>query len=140
MNGRTHLAEALRWSAATDIEWAQVLAAALGMAAPVLLAAAMGQLPLGLAAAVGSLVVSGAGTGSSARVQAQELASVLAPAALALIAAAFAAGHAWLTDAILVVLACTAATIGGYSRPAVAAAMRFVLFLVIIIAVASSVH
>jgi len=138
MHGNDHLAEALRWSTGTEVEWDQGLSAAAGMAVPVLLAAAAGHISLGLAASAGSLVASGVGAGSSAREQAQELASVLAPAALASLAAVLASGHGWLSDAILVVLACAAATLGGYSRPAVAAAMRFVLFLVIIIAVADA--
>ncbi len=138
MNARTHLAEAFRWSKQTEVDLVEVLATGLGMAGPVLLAAAMGHISLGLVASVGSLVVSGAGLGSSTRTQAQALASALVPAALASIAAAYAAGHAWLTDAIVVVLASVAATIGGYSRALAVATVRFVLFLVIILAVADA--
>jgi hypothetical protein len=57
------------------------------------------------------------------------LTAVLAPAAAASLAVMLAAGHGWLTDTGLVMLAFAAATLSGYSRPLARAGMRFVLFL-----------
>jgi hypothetical protein len=118
---------------AAEVALVEALAAAIGMAGPVVLAAALGDLPLGLAAAVGSLMVGGIGGSASAKAQARRLVAALAPAALAALAAILAAGHDGLTNAVLVLLAGAAAAIGGYSRPAAAMTTRFVLFLIITI-------
>lgn len=119
------------------MEWVEVLASGIGMTGPIVLAAAMGRLPLGLMAAVGAMAVSGVGPGASTRAQVQGLALAFSAAVLAAIAAALVAGHGALTDVMVVLIACVAATLGGYSRPMVGAAMRFVLFLVIGVNVAS---
>ena len=133
MDSRAHLAEALHWSRQPEVELVEALAAGLGMAVPLLVAATMGQLAPGLAAAFGSLLASGVGAGTSAKAQARELASTLVIAALAAIAAALAAGRGWLTDTILVGLAMLTAIFGGFSRPSAVAAIRFVLFLIIVV-------
>jgi hypothetical protein len=129
--GRAHVSEMFRWSMETRVEVAEILAAGLGMAGPLLVAAAIGHLQFGLAAAVGALSVSGAAPGSSARDDIQGLVLTLAPAAAAAVAGAMIAGHGWSTDAAMDVLACIAATIGGYSRPFAVATTRFILFLVV---------
>jgi len=133
MDVRAHLAEVLRWSAQSELELVEALAAGLGMAIPLLVAAATGQVALGLAAAFGSLLASGVGAGASAKAQVRELAATLFVAALAAVAAALAAGRGWLTDAILVALAMLTAVFGGFSRPLAIASIRFVLFLIIVV-------
>jgi len=130
-NGKTHLAHVFHWSAEAEIESAEILAAGLGMAGPVLLAALSGHLSLGLMAALGALAVSGAEWGRNAVAQAKGVALAIAPAALACVVAGLIGGRGWLTSAMLVLLACVAATVGGYSRPLAVAATRFVLFLAI---------
>ncbi|MBS0335625.1 MAG: FUSC family protein [Proteobacteria bacterium] len=130
-NGR-HLAEALRWSTEVEVGAAEVLAAGLGMAGPMLVAASRGEFALGMAASLGALAASGVGAGASARFQARALAIAIVPVALAALAAAAIAGHGGYTHALVVALALIASIAGGYSRPYALATMRFVMFLVII--------
>ncbi len=137
-NGKAHLAKALHWSQDVEVEMAEVLASGIGMTVPIVFAAALGQLPLGLTASVGALAVAGVRPGSSPKVQLQGLISAFLVAVAASIAAALVVGNGWLTDVLVILLACVAATIGGYSRPMVAAMMRFVLFLIIISNVAQA--
>lgn len=133
MVGKTHLRAAFYWSGDADVELAQVLAAGLGMGLPVLAAAAIGHLPLGLAASLGSMAVEGVSFGPSATAQLRGLAQAAAPVALAA-AGALAASrmNGWPETAAIVFLAGLAATIGGMSRALAIAAVRFVLFLLII--------
>ncbi|WP_420995732.1 FUSC family protein [Cupriavidus sp. 30B13] len=148
MGEKTHLGKAIHWSAGPRAHAGEMLAAGLGMAAPLLLAGATGHpshLPLGLAAALGSLAIGAgampAGPGStpastpnvpaSAGAQVRQLATLLAPFAAAAAIAAGCAGHGAASDAAVIVLAVAAAAIGGYSRPLAVAATRFVLFLII---------
>lgn len=137
--GKAQMAMIFRWSTEAKIEMAEVLAAGLGMAGPVLLATMSGHLGPGLAAAIGSLAVGGIETASSnIKAQAKSEAAALAPAALAAFLAVLVGGHGWLTDAMLVLLAGVAATIGGYSRFMTATTKRFILFLMIVNAAVSS--
>jgi hypothetical protein len=138
VSGKAHLAAALRWQGEARVEPASILAAALGMAGPVAAGVATGHLPLGLAAAVGGLAVGGASVGPNAKAQVRELGAVLVPAAAAAVAAAAIAGRGPLTDGLLVVLACTAAIAGGYSRATAVATTRFILFLIVTINVAGA--
>lgn len=133
MGGKAHLAEALRWDRGTEVERAEILALGLGMAGPAALGAALGHLPLGLMAAFGGLAAGGVGMAGSARAQLRALGEALWPVALAAILAACAAGHGWLTDAGLVLLAGAAAILGGYSRPMAVATARFIPFLIILV-------
>jgi hypothetical protein len=138
MTIKARLREAFGWTSGQDTDWAAMLAAGLGMAGPVWHAALAGHLTLGLVAAVGSLLVGGAATGRSLGEQARNLAAVWGPAAAAAGAAVLVAGRSWQTDAAVVLLAAAAAVIGGWSRPLVAASMRFMPFLVISIGVAET--
>ncbi len=133
-----HLAEVLRWSTATRVGWVAIVASAVGMAAPVLVGAAMGNLRAGLAASVGGLLVGGAGASRDLRAHLEQLVTALGPAVAAVTVAAFAAGHGWWTDAIVVLLGGVAAAIAGLGRPLAVMAMRFVLFLIIAITVAET--
>ena len=113
-----------------------MLAAGLGMAVPVLVANWAGRLPLGVSASAGSLLVGGALAGRDLHEQARILAGVLAPLAVAALAATLIAGRddGW-TDAAVVVLGGLAAVCGGYSRPLAAASIRFVAALIIVVGV-----
>lgn len=113
------------------MESAQILASGLGLVGPILLGAAAGHLALGMGASIGSLAISGAGSGPTARAQVQSLMSALVPAAAALTAGTLLAGQGWAAGVAVIVLAAAAATIGGFSRPAAEAAIRFVIFLII---------
>ncbi len=138
MSGKAHVAAALRWQGEARAEPAAILAAALGMAGPVAVGVATGQVPLGLAGAVGGLAVGNASLGPSAKAQVRELGAALVPAALAAVAAAAIAARGTLTDGLLVLLACAAAMAGGYSRPMSVATTRFILFLIVTINVAGA--
>lgn len=144
MSAKTHLAKAIHWPAGAQVHPREMLAAALGMGMPLLLAGATGQIALGQAAALGSLAIGAgavAGSGIDARDEARirPLAALLAPVAAAAGIAAALAGHGILTDAIVLLLAGAAACLGGYSRPLAIAATRFVLFLIIATSAASAV-
>lgn len=90
---RTHLFEACRWSAEGEVEAAEIAAAALGMAAPVLFAVISGDLAPGLAAAMGGLAVGRVKIGAGFRAHLRREAEALAPAILAVILAMLCAGH-----------------------------------------------
>lgn len=143
MSAKTHLAKAIQWPAGAQVHPREMLAAALGMGVPLLLAGATGQIALGQAAALGSLAIGAgavAGSGIDARDESRigPLAALLAPVAAAAAIAATLAGHGVLTDVIVLLLAGAAACIGGYSRPLAIAATRFILFLIIATGAASA--
>ena len=118
-NAKSHLAAVFRWSAAAETDWVAILASALGMAAPILLGAASGR--LGSAWAWRSAACcSAARRPGDARAQAVALISALVPAGAAAILAIALAGHGWVSDAVVVVLAGAAgpvAAMGRRSRP-----------------------
>ena len=58
---KTHLAKVFTWSREERVDWVAIFGSGLGMAGPVLLGAAFGNLALGVAMAVGSLLVGGVG-------------------------------------------------------------------------------
>lgn len=136
---KKHLIDAFRWSAAPRTDWVAMLGAALGMAVPILLGAAIGRLGLGLGMAVGGLLVGGISAGADWRAQARALAAALAPAALAAPVAVVIVGHGWVSDAAIVVLAGAAGAVAAMGRPVAAMAIRFILLLVITVAVAETV-
>ena len=127
---KAHLADTFRWSGATPIEAAEVLAAGLGMAIPVLLAALNGHMALGLLAAAGSLAVGRVDIGENPHLTglARSLIPVIAATSLAILFR----GSGWLAALTLVLLAAIAATISGFSRVLAVEATRFVVFLTIV--------
>lgn len=138
-SAKSHLAAAFRWSSDAATDWVAILASALGMAAPILLGAASGRLALGFGMAVGSLLVGGVGAGRDWRAQAAALLAVLAPAGVAAVLAVALAGHGWLSDAGVVVLAAAAGVLAAMGRPVSTMAIRFILLLIVTIAVAENV-
>jgi hypothetical protein len=133
---KAHLRQALNWSTEAELHWVEMLGAGIGLAAPILAGAALGELRVGLIAAVGSLMVGGLAVGPSLRAQARRLLAILVPAAAAAVAAALLARHGRASDVALVLLAGVAAVAGGFSRPMAAATTRFVLCLMIAAAIA----
>ena len=129
---RAHLFEVCRWSAEGEIEAAEIAAAALGMAAPVLFAVVSGDLAPGLVAAMGGLAVGRVEIAGGFRAHLRREAEALAPAILAALLAVLCASHGRLTDAALVLLVGIAATLGGFSRAMAVATTRFILFLMIV--------
>ncbi len=132
-----HLAETFRWSSEISADWVTIAASGIGMAGPALLGALLGGLPAGLLAATGSLLAIGGGAataGGEERTARAEAVGLL-PGLAAAVAAALAAGHGWVSDLVTTVLAGLAATIGGFSRPFAVATTRFVVLLIIVVAV-----
>ena len=106
-----------------------MIAAGLGMAAPLIIGATLGNLDAGVAAALGSMLVGNSAARLGLRVHARLLGGVFAAAAPAVVAAVVVAGHGGWTDAAVVVLAGAAAVLGGYSRPFAQGTSRFIVFL-----------
>jgi uncharacterized membrane protein YccC len=129
---KAHLADAFHWSGAKPIEAAEVLAAGLGMAIPVLLAALNGHIALGLLAAAGSLAVGRVDIGEDFRSHLAGLARSLVPAIVAASLAILLRGSSWLAAVALVLVSAIAAIISGFSRVIAVEAMRFVVFLTIV--------
>jgi len=138
-NAKSHLAAAFRWSADAETDWVAILASAIGMAAPILLGAVTGWLAPALSVAVGSLLVGGVGARGGFRAQAAALIAALAPAAAAAVIATGLAGHGWPSDAGVVVLAGLAGALAAMGRPVSGMAIRFILLLIITMAVAENV-
>jgi hypothetical protein len=137
-SAQSHLTAAFRWSADANADWVAILASAIGMAAPILLGAATGRLAPALGVAVGSLLVGGVGACGSLRAQGAALTAALVPAAAAAVVAVVVAGHGWPSDAAVVVLAGLAGALAAMGRPVSGMAMRFVLLLIIAMAVAEN--
>jgi hypothetical protein len=64
-DNKAHISEAFRWSSATELELAKVLASGIGMARPILVVAAIWHLSAGFAASLGALLVGGVSPGAS---------------------------------------------------------------------------
>src|SRR5579859_4114977 len=122
------------------MRWARALAAAIGMAGPVLAGVAAGDAAAGFAACAGGLMAAGAASGRSAREDLRDIAHVLAAAIAASIFAALVAGRGALGEAMVVPLAACVSLFGAMSRAGAIAAVRFVLFLLVAIGVAENVQ
>lgn len=133
-----HLADVFRWLPAGGVDRVAVLGAGIGMAGPVVVAAALGDVAPGIAAALGGLMVVGVGARAFGdhRARARILLFAVVIAAVAAASAALAAGHGWAGDAVVIVLAGGLATLGGVSRLATGAAASLVPYLIIALAVA----
>jgi hypothetical protein len=111
--------------------------AALGMAVPVLFAVVSGDLAPGMAAAMGSLAVGRVEIAAGFRTHLRREAEALAPVIIAALSAVLCSGLGWLTDAAFVLLMGVAATVSSFSRVMAIATARFILFLMIVSAVAT---
>jgi hypothetical protein len=104
-DAKRHLIEAVRWSSETKTDWVEILASAIGMAAPILLGAALGKLALGVGMAVGSLLVGGTGASHDWHAQIKALVAALVPAAAATSISVAVAGQGWVSDAAVALIA-----------------------------------
>ena len=136
---KTHLAKVFTWSREERVDWVAIVGSGLGMAGPVLLGAAFGNLALGLAMAVGSLLVGGVGAGRDRLAQVRALAAALVTAVAAATAAVLMAGHGWVSDALMTLLAGAAGLAAAMGRPVAPLAIRFILLMIITLAVADTV-
>jgi len=117
MSGITHIREALRWTPDEPTDWASMAAAAIGMAVPLALAAAYGDITLG----------------DLAR---NEL-KILATLAIAAAIVAVIADHGAWSYGGLVLVAGAAAVLGGYSRQLSVSTGRFIVFFCVIFSAAT---
>ena len=136
---KTHLAKVFTWSREERVDWVAILASAIGMAAPIGLGAAIGNIGLGLTMAVGSLLVGGVGARRDRPAQWRALLEALVPAAAAATVAILIAGHGWLSDAVMTLLAGAAALVAAMGRPIASMAIRFILLLVITLTVVENI-
>ena len=136
---KTHLAKVFTWSRKERVDWVAILASAIGMGAPIGLGAAIGNIGLGLTMAVGSLLVGGVGAGRDRPAQLRALLEALVPAAVAATVAILIAGHGWVSDATMTLLVGAAAAVAAMGRPVASMAIRFILLLVITMAVAENI-
>ncbi len=131
----THLREAFGWSSDDTVAAPDVLAAALGMAVPVMLGALAGNIPAGLAAALGSLAIGRARPAGSRRDRLRRLMVLVVLVLLAGLFGVAAGGGSWVGEVTFLVLAGLAATIGGLGPTFAGIVTMFILFLAIIKAV-----
>ncbi|MEN6342461.1 MAG: FUSC family protein [Methanospirillum sp.] len=118
-------------SAARAVPLSLCVGAALGMAVPVALGAAAGQVGAGMLAALGGLAVSGAGTADTLRTEVALLASAaLVGTAAVLFGSAIGSGG-WGSAAALVFVVTLAALFGGFGRTAARLAAIFTAFAII---------
>ena len=89
--------------------------------------------------AVGSLLIGGTAAGRDGLSQWRALLAALVPATAASVVGVFLAGHGWMSDALVVPIAGMAAAVAAMGRPVATWAIRFVLLLIITVAVAHTV-
>lgn len=133
-----HLADVFRWSTAVAVDRNTIISAGIGMVSPIGLAAALGNLPAGVIAALGSMMVVGPRSGGDRLSWVRELIFAATFASITSAVAILAAGHGWISDAIVIVLAGVVATLGGYSRQLGALAAVLIMFMIIILSVAET--
>jgi hypothetical protein len=102
----------------------EVVIGIVGVAVPVMLGFLFGQTALGLGIGLGAMLLGGGSSAAGAPLKAIAL-------ALAAVGAALLFAGASLGDAALVLLAGTAALLGGYSRPLAISSVRFCIYLVL---------
>jgi hypothetical protein len=141
---RAHLTEAFGWSAAEPIGWRTLAVAVLGIAVPVAVGLALGRLETGFTIGLGALLLASGPSDGSKVTAAEESspASAILPAALAVGSATLIAGTPdagpFGADVAMIALAGLAATVSGYSRPVGVAAIRFIVYLVLSVALLDS--
>lgn len=137
-----HVTEMLGWTAHEPVGWRAVVGAALGVAVPAAAGLLLGKAPMGFAVAMGAMlfggpesaekgVAHGAGSRSPSGIFASALFVGLAPPI-----ASLCARWNW-GDTVAIALVAMLAAISGYSRPFAVVTMRFIIFLVMSMSIAS---
>jgi len=129
---RTHFGEALAVRQSEPVGWRTIAVAALGMIVPVIAGVALGHAEIGFTIGLGAMLLAGptATPDAEAAQERRSPATAVLPAIVAVLAATAIAGHAW-SDVAMVLLATTAASVSGYSRPVGVAAIRFIVYFVL---------
>ncbi len=125
------LGDSFRWTRGRAPPAFQVIAAALGVAGPVALGAATGDLRLGMAASLGGLALSRGGEGPTVRRHAMSMARSALSGALAMAAGAAIAHLGGFALFLVPALSAVAALLGGINRSTAVVAARFTFFTII---------
>ena len=128
---RAVLGGALDWDGADALDPSAMAVTALGMGIPILIGVLSAHPRVGLAASLGAMWVGNAPRGANLAEHWRTVRDIVLAAIGAAIAAALIARHGWGSDVALVLVAGTAALLGGFSRPAAAASQRFIVFVTI---------
>jgi len=128
---------ALEWDGADALDPSAMAVTALGMGAPILIGVLAAHPRIGLAASLGAMWVGNAPRGASLVEHWRTVRDIVLAAIGAAVAAALIARHGWGSDIALVLVAGTAALLGGFSRPAAVASQRFITFVTIGLGVAT---
>ena len=129
-----HFREVFHWSSDEQGAGADIIIAALGMAVPVLLGLLCGHEAAGFAAALGSFAINRTEIGAAIGIRdsiGRQIES-LGIIGLATIIAMTLAGHGGFSLVTLVVVAVSAAVIGGFSRKLAITTTRFIVFLMLV--------
>ncbi|MEO6218520.1 MAG: FUSC family protein [Sphingomonas sp.] len=139
-----HVTEMLGWTAHEPVGWRAVLGSAIGAAVPAAAGLLLGKAPMGFAVAMGAMLFGGpesAENGGGHGAGRRSLTGIFASALFVGLAppiAALCTRWSW-GDAVAIALVAVLAAISGYSRPFAVAAMRFIIFLVMSLSIASQV-
>jgi len=137
-----HVMEMLGWTAHEPVGWRAILGAALGVAVPAAAGLLFGKAAIGFAIAMGAMLFGGpesaekSGEHGAGR---RSLTGIFVSAVFVGLAppiATLCARWNW-GDALAIALVGVLAAVSGYSRPFAVAAMRFIIFLVMSMSVAS---
>lgn len=134
---QSHLSETLRWSGAQTVGLPEILAAAVGMAVPLLLGPLAGYPTAGLVAALGSLTVGGLSAGTGLIAFLRQGAVILVLAGLAALLVLTISGHGGLSDILFIALAVTVAALGGLG-PRLDRASSYVLLIMAVVNIVPS--
>ena len=126
-----HLALSVQWSQAGSGDPRAVWVAALAVAAPILVGAAVGRPEVGFTIGLGAMLLAGESPATSAAAaERSSPGSAVFPALAAVVVASLIV--AWRSaDLCMIALAGAAAVVSGYSRPVAVGAIRFIIYLVL---------
>ncbi len=122
------LSDVLRWAPAPRPDVAQIVAATLGLAGPIVAGAATDHLRLGMAAAIGGLALGGPAHGETLRQRAFALGAALLAGCAAISTGTTIANHGSLIVVAVPVVAAIAGFFGGISSAMARETTRFILF------------
>lgn len=130
---RRHVAQALQWSGTARVDRTLMLVSFLAVAVPIAVALLLKRPGIGPAIALGAVLLAPEPAQGNAAGHGAILAALLLPAGAAMVAACMLARLPG-ADALMIALGTGAATLVNYSRPAAVAGVRFIVVLVLTLA------
>ena len=121
----------LHWSRAERVGAARILAAAVGLATPVVVGALTGHTPAGMTAAMGGLAMAEVGDTGSATQRVADVLRCLVAVMLAVVLGTFVTRHGAPGAIAMIAAAAIASAVGATSREAAKATMKFIIFMAI---------